>query len=245
MSEVQAALEQLNSLPASLVTDRLRASVLDAAAAAASHRQHAAKVAEASAAANVAGTSGDVATASLAASELAGLALVGRHLPSAQLDAVAVAEALDHARQVVRVAASSIPVLPEVNYTAESAAWWSTAGLPPNRVAGPPHPRDDDEAAQRALDALARDRASIMSSVDTMDRATGDVLALLTTCAELLQALEQHAVRAADVARQVLAANRARRASGREWPTPDPYTSPAIEHLKNLRAEMALEVAIT
>ncbi|MFI5283539.1 MAG: hypothetical protein ACHQ0J_10505 [Candidatus Dormibacterales bacterium] len=246
LPEVFAELERLNALPAHLVPDRLRAAVLDTAAAAAAHRQHAEKVAEASAAATSAGQAGDLAAAELAASTLNGLALVGRYVPHAHVDPGAVAEALDGAREAVRVARGDIPPVLAVEYALELAAWHSLGGLPANITGGVPESLGSDLTARAHAEQISAEQKSLAAGIATWNRGQGEVLTLLGTAASFIQQCRELAQRTAAVNAILRQANTDRRAAGLSWRAPDSYSSPACAALKEFRAaESALEVATT
>lgn len=241
--EVQRALERLNALPAHLVPARLRASVLDAAAASAKHREHAEKVAEASGAATTAGQAGDVAAAALASSTLAGLEQVGRFLPATDLDVGDVAAALERARELVRLARGQVAPVLDVAYTLELRAWHSLGGLPANITGGVPESLLSDLTARAHADQVRADQAALSASIETWARGQGDVLTLLSVAAGLIQQCAELAQRTATVNAIVKSANDGRRASGLCWRIPDSYGSSAVRDLKNFRAaDSALEV---
>lgn len=239
--EVFAEHERLNALPAHLVPDRLRAAVLDTAAAAAAHRQHAEKVAEASAAASTAARAGDLAAAELAASTLNGLALVGRYVPQAHVDSGAVAEALDGAREFVRLARGEVPAVLAVEYVLELAAWHSLGGLPANIAGGVPESLGSDLAARAQADQIRAEQTSLAASVEAWNRGQGEVLTLLGTAASFILQCRELALRTAAVNAQVRQANVDRRAAGLSWRLPDSYSSTACVRLKEFRASQALQ----
>ena len=243
--EVQAALERLNTLPGHLVPDRLRAGLVDAAAAIAQRREHAEQVAEASAAATVAGQSGDVAAAALAASRLAALEILGRFLPPIELAPGTVAEALQGAQEAVRLARGEVPPVADVAYVLELRAWHSLGGLPVQVTGSVPESIVTDLTARAQADQVRAEQANLAASIETWARGQGEVLTLLGVAASLITQCADLAQRTAVVNAIVKQANDVRRASGLCWRVPDSYGSSAVRDLKEFRAaESALEAAI-
>ncbi len=242
--EVQAAEARLNALPAALISDRLRVSVLASAVAAAKRREHAEQVATASAAATTAGQAADVAAAALAASQLAGLEQVGRFLPSPELDGAAVAEALSNAREAVRLARGQVAPVLSVEYALELVAWQSLGGLPVHITGGVPESVASDLTARAQADQLRAEQAAMVASIAMWDRGQGEVLNLLGVGAALIQQCAELAQRTAAVNAVVRQANVARRSAGLSWRAPDSYSSPACAELRQFRAaESALQGA--
>lgn len=241
-SETEAALERLNSLPSQFVPDRLRASVLDVASGQAAHRKHSEEVAAVSLAARSAGELGDVSAASLAASRLAGLEQVRLYLPSVELDPAAVTEALDNARELVRLARGNVRPALAVEYTLECEAWSSLAGLDGRIIGGAPEPLDTDRAARSVAAAHNADVENLVKAIAIWNVGQGDVINLLTIAADLIRQCQSVAERSVPVNAQVRAANLARRSSGLNWPLPGSYSSLACATLRQFRALAAQEV---
>lgn len=242
--ETQTALERLNSLPASLVPDRLRASILDVADASATHREHAEQVMLASAAATTAGQAGDVAAAALAASQLVGLEQVGRFLPSPELDGAAVAEALSNAREAVRLARGDVPPVVDVEYVLELTAWHSLGGLPAHITGGVPESLLSDLTARAHADQVRAEQAAMVASIESWSRGQFEVVTFLGVAVALIQQCAELAQRTAAINAIVRQANSDRRASGLNWRLPDSYSSPECASLKKFRAAEALEVPV-
>ena len=121
----------------------------------------------------------DVAGAAVAASELAGIERLSPLLPSTDLDAAAVAEALENAKEAVRIAAQGVQSPPAVSYSLELAAWRSLSGLGEHITGDPPVCLASDLAAQRALDGLEATRGAISGTIAAINRGQGDILGLL------------------------------------------------------------------
>ena len=234
--EVEVAERNLATVPPRFMTDKLRATVIHAAESAAVRRQHAEKLQEARDRSRAAIASGDVAGAVLSGSEAAGLEQLASLLPSTDLDAAVVAEALENARELVRIAAQRVQSPPAVSYSLELAAWRSLSGLGEHITGDPPVCLASDLAAQRALDGLEATRGAISGSIAAINHGQGDILGLLAAAGSVIDQLGEHARRVAEVGAVVESANASRKAAGLTWRPPDSYSSTEVRALQAMEA---------
>ncbi|HXJ49729.1 MAG TPA: hypothetical protein VNF91_11220 [Candidatus Acidoferrum sp.] len=222
--EVKAAAERLNALPPELVTNSLRAAVLKAAQARATHRT----IVEANSAAAAALAAGDLDGAA-AAARVGGLANLP--LPSMDVDPTAAAESLQRAADLV--SPHRVPDLPIITYDAELGAFRSLPnGLQVNLMR--PRPLLADAAAGAAVRSLAETRRAVLATIAGWQdgfRRKAEPLGLVEAAAATIRMIESYKQRHAIVAESVAKANTARAKSGFAWSPPAGLSTPEIAAL--------------